>query len=114
MKNIERFSKGPIFILGDLQQPGDDYAYKVLDLLDKHRPKNQIIMELFNPAPKKLLQRMGEVCPGFCLEMSPESHDPALRKSLLCAKIEDIIATTFRQTVLTAPMRRASGSTTSR
>jgi len=27
--------------------------------------------------------------------------DPAIRKSLLCAKIEDIIATTFRQTVLT-------------
>lgn len=27
--------------------------------------------------------------------------DPALRRSLLCAKIEDIIATTFRQTVLT-------------
>lgn len=28
-------------------------------------------------------------------------NDPAIRKSLLCAKIEDIIATTFRQTVLT-------------
>ncbi|HEY5522559.1 MAG TPA: M3 family oligoendopeptidase, partial [Desulfuromonadaceae bacterium] len=28
-------------------------------------------------------------------------QDPVLRRSLLCAKIEDIIATTFRQTVLT-------------
>ncbi len=28
-------------------------------------------------------------------------QDPVVRKSLLCAKIEDIIATTFRQTVLT-------------
>jgi len=28
-------------------------------------------------------------------------EDPEVRKSLLCAKIEDIIATTFRQTVLT-------------
>ena len=28
-------------------------------------------------------------------------NDPTVRKSLLCAKIEDIIATTFRQTVLT-------------
>ncbi|MEA1959134.1 MAG: TIGR04190 family B12-binding domain/radical SAM domain protein, partial [Chloroflexota bacterium] len=81
VKSIERFSKGPIFILGDLQQPGEDYAYELLDLLDKHRPKNQIIMELFNPAPRKLLQRMGEVCPGFCLEMSPESHDYDLRRS---------------------------------
>jgi oligoendopeptidase F len=30
-----------------------------------------------------------------------KESDPAIRKSLLCAKIEDIIATTFRQTVLT-------------
>lgn len=30
-----------------------------------------------------------------------QETDPAIRKSLLCAKIEDIIATTFRQTVLT-------------
>ncbi len=28
-------------------------------------------------------------------------HDPVVRRSLLCANIEDIIATTFRQTVLT-------------
>lgn len=30
-----------------------------------------------------------------------KEDDPEVRKSLLCAKIEDIIATTFRQTVLT-------------
>ncbi|HEY3307389.1 MAG TPA: M3 family oligoendopeptidase [Desulfuromonadaceae bacterium] len=30
-----------------------------------------------------------------------KEQDPTVRKSLLCAKIEDIIATTFRQTVLT-------------
>lgn len=30
-----------------------------------------------------------------------KEQDPEVRKSLLCAKIEDIIATTFRQTVLT-------------
>jgi len=30
-----------------------------------------------------------------------KESDPIVRKSLLCAKIEDIIATTFRQTVLT-------------
>ncbi len=81
VRNIQRFSRGPIFILGDLQQPGEDYAYRLLDLLDSQGVSNQIIMELFNPAPKKLLQRMGEVCPGFCLEWSPESHDPELRRS---------------------------------
>lgn len=33
--------------------------------------------------------------------MLNDESDPIVRKSLLCAKIEDIIATTFRQTVLT-------------
>jgi oligoendopeptidase F len=33
--------------------------------------------------------------------MLDNEPDPLIRKSLLCAKIEDIIATTFRQTVLT-------------
>lgn len=33
--------------------------------------------------------------------MLDTENDPVVRKSLLCAKIEDIIATTFRQTVLT-------------
>jgi oligoendopeptidase F len=34
-------------------------------------------------------------------KMLDRETDPVIRKSLLCAKIEDIIATTFRQTVLT-------------
>ncbi len=34
-------------------------------------------------------------------ELLDKESDPIVRKSLLCAKIEDIIATTFRQTVLT-------------
>jgi len=34
-------------------------------------------------------------------ELLDKESDPIVRRSLLCAKIEDIIATTFRQTVLT-------------
>jgi oligoendopeptidase F len=34
-------------------------------------------------------------------ELLDRESDPLVRRSLLCAKIEDIIATTFRQTVLT-------------
>ncbi len=81
VKNISRFSRGPIFILGDLCQPGDSYANKVLDLLEKTKVKNQIILELFNPAPGELMHRMGQVCPKFCLEITPESHDPEVRKA---------------------------------
>ncbi len=81
VKRIGRFSSGPIFILGDLCQPGDDYAYEVLRLLQKDRVKNQLILELFSPASGDFLHQVSLSCPSFCLEISPESHDPEVRKA---------------------------------
>jgi len=80
IKQISRFSNGPIFILGDLNQAGEDYAARVLELLRQNPVKNQFILELFYPASKDFLRRMSQACPDFCLEISPESHDPAIRK----------------------------------
>jgi B12-binding domain/radical SAM domain protein len=81
VKRIGRLSNGPIFILGDILQAGEDYAYQLLELLGRERAKNQLILELFGPAPPELLKKMGKACPGFCLEISPESHDPEIRKA---------------------------------
>jgi B12-binding domain/radical SAM domain protein len=81
VKQIEHLSRGPIFILGDLQQAGDNYGHEVLRLLQKERVKNQFIFELFSPAPGDLIHQMGLSCPNFCLEMSPESHDPEIRRA---------------------------------
>ncbi len=80
VKQIERFSRGPIFILGDLLQAGEDYAYETLRLLQKDRVKNQLIFELFAPASGNLIHQIGLASPNFCLEISPESHDPEIRK----------------------------------
>jgi B12-binding domain/radical SAM domain protein len=80
VRQISRFSNGPIFILGDLRQAGEDYANQVLNLLQKNRVRNQFILELFYPASKDFLRQMSLACPGFCLEISPESHDPEIRK----------------------------------
>lgn len=82
VRTISKITKGPIFILGDIRQPGEDYAQRLLQLLAGERNKNQLILELFTPAPRRFLQQMGEACPGFCLEISPESHDPAVRKAV--------------------------------
>ncbi len=81
VRQIARLSTGPIFILGDLQQAGDDYAYEVLRRLRAARVKNQFIFEFFNPAPTELIKRIGQACPDFCLEMSAESHDPTVRRA---------------------------------
>ncbi|MFC2010132.1 TIGR04190 family B12-binding domain/radical SAM domain protein [Chloroflexota bacterium] len=82
VRHIARFSRGPIFILGDLCQFGEDYAYEVLHLLRENRVKNKIIFELFSPVSKQILEQMSLASPGFCLEISPESHDPEIRKLL--------------------------------
>ncbi|MFC2003518.1 TIGR04190 family B12-binding domain/radical SAM domain protein, partial [Chloroflexota bacterium] len=81
VKQIERFSNGPIFILGDIRQAGEDYANELLRLLQKNRVKNQLILELFNPATRDFLHQMSLSCPNFCLEISPESHDPEVRRA---------------------------------
>ncbi len=81
VKQIERFSRGPIFILGDLCQAGEDYGYEVLRLLQKHKVKNQFMLELFSPVSSDFMHQMGRSCPKFCLEISPESHDPEIRKA---------------------------------
>jgi len=81
IKQIERFSNGPIFILGDLRQPGEDYGYELLHLLQKDGVKNQIILEIFSPASRDFLRQMSLSCPNFCLEITPESHDPQVRRA---------------------------------
>lgn len=82
VKQIGRFSNGPIFILGDLRQPGEDYPCEVLHLLQKDKVKNQLIFELWSPASRDLLHQMSLTSPNFCLEISPESHDPEIRKTI--------------------------------
>ncbi len=81
IRQIARFSNGPAFVLGDLLQTGKAYTGELFRLLRDKPVKNQLIFELFNPAPAEFLQEMGKAAPGFCLEMSPESHDPGVRKT---------------------------------
>ncbi|MFC1988961.1 TIGR04190 family B12-binding domain/radical SAM domain protein [Chloroflexota bacterium] len=81
VKQIGLFSKGPIFILGNLCQSGEGYAYELLRLLQKEKAKNQLIFELFTPVSKDLLHQMSLASPNFCLEISPESHDPEIRRA---------------------------------
>jgi len=81
LRQITRFSNGPAFVLGDLQQTNLDYIRQLFSLLRQNPVKNQLIFELFNPVPADFLQEMGQSAPGFCLEISPESHDPVVRKA---------------------------------
>lgn len=80
IQEITRFSRGPAFVIGDLQQAGDGYISELFRLLERKPVRNQLVFEIFEPAGADLLQRMGRAAPGFCLEMSPESHDREIRR----------------------------------
>ena len=79
--NTSRYTKGPIFVVGDLRQRGEEYAYNLLKYLHKYKPSNQIVLELFNPAPKKYFEMVANSIPNFNFEFSPESHLEEIRRS---------------------------------
>ena len=81
IKQIARFSGGPIFLIGDLRQPGEDYSREVLRMIQQAGVKNQFMLELFTPAPGNFLRQVSQSCPNFCLQISPDSHDPKVRKA---------------------------------
>jgi len=75
-----RYTNGPIFVVGDLRQGGEEYAYNTLKYLNIFKPSNQIVLELFSPAPKEYFEMVAKTIPNFNFEFSPESHLEEIRK----------------------------------
>jgi B12-binding domain/radical SAM domain protein len=71
----------PVMIIGDPFQPGEAYGLAFLDELKKRRIPNQVAFEFFVPPPRRLLERIAESVLHFNIEISPESHDEAIRKA---------------------------------
>jgi B12-binding domain/radical SAM domain protein len=80
IRSVSKFSRGPVFVLGDIRQMGDEAANELLDILAEKKVKNQLMLEVFNPAPAEFLHKLSRACSDFCLEISPETHDPDIRK----------------------------------
>lgn len=76
-----RCIRGPVFILGDIRQAGDDYAIRLLRSLKAQRIRTHVALELFRPAPREFFERVADALPRFYLEISPESHDEEIRRS---------------------------------
>ena len=79
IRRIGEFSKGPVFILGDIRQPGEDYTRRFLDSISGY--KKPVFIELFDAAPKKFFQDVAKAMPNFTVEISMESHDEPVRKA---------------------------------
>jgi len=79
IRRIGEYSKGPVFILGDIRQPGEDYTRRFLDAISGF--KKPVFIELFDAAPRKFFQDVARAMPNFTVEISMESHDEPVRKA---------------------------------
>jgi B12-binding domain/radical SAM domain protein len=77
IRNIARFSNGPVFILGDIRQPGEEYADRFLQAI--HGYQGPVIVELFDAADRGFIQQMAAAMPNWTLEISLESHSEEVR-----------------------------------
>jgi B12-binding domain/radical SAM domain protein len=79
IRRIGEFSHGPVFVLGDIRQAGDDYANRFLDAISGY--KKPVFIELFDAPPTGFFQRVAKALPNFTVEISMESHDERVRRA---------------------------------
>ena len=80
IQNISNITRGPILLVGDIREGGEQRAHKLLSLIKEHRVKNTLMLEAFNPMSPEFVKELAQAAPGFSLDMSPESHDPEVRQ----------------------------------
>lgn len=79
IRRIGEYSRGPVFILGDIRQGGPDYADRFLNAVSGY--KKPVFIELFAAADRAFFDKVGRALPDFTVEVSMESHDERVRKA---------------------------------
>jgi B12-binding domain/radical SAM domain protein len=80
VSSVASITGAPIFVIGDIRQPGPEYASEVLDRLGRLRVRNHVVLELFGPADADFFAAVDDALPNYDIEISPETHDDALRR----------------------------------
>jgi B12-binding domain/radical SAM domain protein len=101
VRELAAMTRAPIFLVGDLRDGGPSYAASVVEELGRLRISNRIIFEFFEPPPDDFIRAIDAAVLHWGAELSPESHDEAVRGLLgkarysnerLHASIESILA----------------------
>jgi B12-binding domain/radical SAM domain protein len=80
MHRMYEISRGPAFLLGDIRQAGMEHARRFLRAVRGY--PGQGMLEIFTPMDREFARELAEALPGFVIEFSPESHDPAVRRAI--------------------------------
>lgn len=78
---VQRHLNAPIFIIGDILQPGGEYAETLLQELRKAKIKNHMVYEFFRPPSAGIVEEIAYTTPNFNIQISPESHDEEVRRA---------------------------------
>lgn len=97
IQNVQNHVWGPIFVLNDFLQAGEDYTHEFVTGL-KGKVHNPIGFEFFGPPPggDEFYQLLDDNLGNWSVEISAESHDDAVRKAFgkghySMAELEDTI-----------------------
>jgi B12-binding domain/radical SAM domain protein len=77
---IQRFSRTPVFVIGDIRQGGAAYVEEFLERVGALQPKNELVFELFWKADEEFFKKIEQHVPRYSLEITLESGDEALRR----------------------------------
>ena len=80
IKFIQRFSRAPIFVIGDIRQTGKKYSDRFLELLSSVQVKNEFVFELFQYADEEFFEKIERSVPRYSIEITLETYDEELRK----------------------------------
>jgi B12-binding domain/radical SAM domain protein len=79
IRRIGEYSRGPVFILGDIRQGGPDYADRFLNAISGY--KKPVFIELFAAADRVFFEKVARALPNFTVEISMESDDEKVRRA---------------------------------
>ena len=74
-----RYIAAPVIVLGDIMQPGIEYARKLLTALAEQGMKNHVALEFFAPPPREIFELADRSLANYNIQISPESHDESVR-----------------------------------
>ena len=81
IRGVQKYLKGPVFIIGDIRQPGEEYAEELLGQLRAQGVKVPLVLELFSPAGKEFFDQVRKAVPQFNIQFSIESPDEEVRQA---------------------------------
>jgi radical SAM superfamily enzyme YgiQ (UPF0313 family) len=78
---LSRLTRAPVYLVGDVLQAGPDAARELLERLGRARVDNEIVFEFLDLPPASFVRDIERHVAHWSMEISPDSHDPALRQA---------------------------------